>query len=365
MLRKNLALATIVTAPSPATTGLSLVVDTGEAARFPVPATDGDFYATLFPANEIPHIGNAEIVKVTEVSTDTFTIVRAQRGSTAKTVEAGWLMIQGIYAEDFDDLATKAYVDNNPYGGWLTTGISGVTVTRQSTDNPTVVLRFDADVTDYIWKGMRIKATENSIVHYFIVSADPVYSAPNTDVTCLSEIDTTTPTQAKNLIGATTISDVAYAPPKTYPKGFPISSDSWMVISISNAQVQQSSPSAATWYNLGGNIVLPIGDWDYQPQAMVYFETNTTNNQYSDIEVTTSTSNNSESDADLTGKYGAGNNTSNVKSAKFMHTIGKFLKVTSKTTLYLNIRTERNFFSTLQISGTSTPVVIRATSTLL
>ena len=174
MLRKNLALATIVTAPSPATTGLSLVVDTGEAARFPVPATDGDFYATLFPANEIPHIGNSEIVKVTAVSSDTFTIVRAQRGSTAKTVEAGWLMIQGIYAEDFDDLATKEYVDAKAGdGGWLEEGLDGVTVTRESEDNPTVVLRFDADITDYIWKGSRIKATENSIVHYFIVSADP------------------------------------------------------------------------------------------------------------------------------------------------------------------------------------------------
>lgn len=108
MLRKNLALATIVTAPSPATTGLSLVVDTGEAARFPVPATDGDFYATLFPANEIPHIGNSEIVKVTAVSSDTFTIVRAQRGSTAKTVEAGWLMIQGIYAEDLMNIQTDS-----------------------------------------------------------------------------------------------------------------------------------------------------------------------------------------------------------------------------------------------------------------
>src|SRR5690606_28453345 len=71
--------------------------------------------------------------------------------------------------QDLSSYATKEYVDNLPqgYGGWLEEGLDGVIVTRESTDDPTVVLRFDADVRDYIWKGMRIKATENSIVHYF------------------------------------------------------------------------------------------------------------------------------------------------------------------------------------------------------
>lgn len=158
MLLKNLALATIVTAPSPATSGTSLVVTTGEAARFPVPATDGDFYATLFPANEIPHIGNAEIVKVTAVSTDTFTIVRAQRESTAKAVEAGWLMMQGIYGEDLMSIQT----------GW-------VEIQETLTyDSPTTITVASGAPTRY-QKGDKLKLTQTTVKYFYIVGvADTV-----------------------------------------------------------------------------------------------------------------------------------------------------------------------------------------------
>lgn len=99
---KNLALGTVLTAPSPATSGTSLVLNSGEGARFSDPATTGEFYATAFPAGENPHSENSEIVKVTAISTDTFTIVRAQRSTTAKSIAVDWIVIQGIYAEDVE-----------------------------------------------------------------------------------------------------------------------------------------------------------------------------------------------------------------------------------------------------------------------
>lgn len=59
----------------------SLTVATGEGSRFPSAstATGAYFYATIIDTSN-----NLEIVKVTNRSSDTFTIVRAQDGSTAR-----------------------------------------------------------------------------------------------------------------------------------------------------------------------------------------------------------------------------------------------------------------------------------------
>jgi len=108
---KNLALGYVATAPSPATTGTSLVLDSGEGARFPQPSTDGNFYVTAMPPGENPHSDNSEILLVTARSTDTLTIVREQGDTTAKTIEAGWIILQSIYKEnilDEDDMASDS-----------------------------------------------------------------------------------------------------------------------------------------------------------------------------------------------------------------------------------------------------------------
>lgn len=81
----NFAYSTVATAPSPATSGTSLVVAAGEGARFPT----APFNATIWPTGVIPLSTNAEIVRVTARATDTLTITRAQEGSSARTVVAG------------------------------------------------------------------------------------------------------------------------------------------------------------------------------------------------------------------------------------------------------------------------------------
>ena len=97
---KNFAYSTVATAPSPATSGTSLVVAAGEGARFPaVP-----FNATIWPISAIATPDVAEIVRVTAISTDTFTITRTQEGSTARTVVVGDRIAATITAKTLTDV---------------------------------------------------------------------------------------------------------------------------------------------------------------------------------------------------------------------------------------------------------------------
>lgn len=71
-LHKNFAYSTVATAPSPATSGTTLIVQAGAGASFPTPP----FNAVVWPAGAQPLSTNSEIVRVTGISTDTLTIVR-------------------------------------------------------------------------------------------------------------------------------------------------------------------------------------------------------------------------------------------------------------------------------------------------
>ncbi len=86
---KNFSYSTVATAPSPATSGTSLVLHAGDGALFPDPSTDGSFNVTIWPASVQPTSTNAEIARVTARSTDTLTITRAQEGSSARSVIVG------------------------------------------------------------------------------------------------------------------------------------------------------------------------------------------------------------------------------------------------------------------------------------
>lgn len=114
---QNFAISAVATAPSPATSGTSLVVSSGHGTRFPaVP-----FNATIWPASSTPDPTNAEIVRVTAISTDTLTITRAQESSSARTVIVGDQIMAGVTALTLTDVenATKTWgllvpVMNNP-----------------------------------------------------------------------------------------------------------------------------------------------------------------------------------------------------------------------------------------------------------
>lgn len=82
LLTADGARTTVATAPSPATSGTSMVVAAGDGARFP--ATP--FFANVWPTGVAPTLANIETVQVTNVVTDTLTIARAQAGTSARTI---------------------------------------------------------------------------------------------------------------------------------------------------------------------------------------------------------------------------------------------------------------------------------------
>ena len=98
---KNFAYSLVATAPSPATSGTSLVVTAGQGSYFPATPFD----ATIWPAGAQPLNTNAEIVRVTNVATDTFTITRAQYGTTAQSITAGYQIAQTVDANLLNQLA--------------------------------------------------------------------------------------------------------------------------------------------------------------------------------------------------------------------------------------------------------------------
>ena len=98
---RNFAASLVATAPSPATSGTSLVVTAGQGTYFPATPFD----ATIWPSGVQPTNTNAEIVRVTNVSTDTFTITRAQYGTTAQSIAVGYQIAQTVDANLLNQLA--------------------------------------------------------------------------------------------------------------------------------------------------------------------------------------------------------------------------------------------------------------------
>lgn len=109
---KNFAYSTVATAPSPATTGTSLVVAAGEGALFPAPP----FNVTIWPVSTQPLSTNAEIVRVTGIATDTLTITREQEATTARTVVVGDQIAATITAKSLTDV--EAVVSRNYKSGF-------------------------------------------------------------------------------------------------------------------------------------------------------------------------------------------------------------------------------------------------------
>lgn len=96
---KNLSYGTIATPPAPALSGNTVTLNTGEGAYF----NEGT-QATLFPENAMPLPTNAEIVRITDVTGDVLTLDRADEGSIAREVDAGWQIHSGITESYITDL---------------------------------------------------------------------------------------------------------------------------------------------------------------------------------------------------------------------------------------------------------------------
>ena len=95
----NFAVSTVLTAPSPATTGLSLGVAVGDGVKFATPP----FNCIVCPAGQAPTDANAEIVRITAIAGDGFTILRQQETTSARAIIAGDQIFAGATAKTFTD----------------------------------------------------------------------------------------------------------------------------------------------------------------------------------------------------------------------------------------------------------------------
>lgn len=105
---KNFSFSTVASAPTPAASGTSLVVTS--AASFPATTS---FNATIWPTGTQPTSSNAEIVRVTNIATNTFTIVRSQESTSARTILAGDNIALTVTTKLLTDIESRVVGDRN------------------------------------------------------------------------------------------------------------------------------------------------------------------------------------------------------------------------------------------------------------
>jgi hypothetical protein len=132
VLYANRAFSTLASSITNVDTSLSVAA--GQGARFPAISGGDHFYATLDN-----NAGSVEIVKVTARSTDTFTIVRAQDGTSAQAFNAGAGVELRVVKAMLDDFKADTRTGYLPLTGGTTTG--AVTVGTSGSASSTRALR--------------------------------------------------------------------------------------------------------------------------------------------------------------------------------------------------------------------------------
>lgn len=109
----NFGYSLVATAPSPANSGTTLSVTTGQGALFPA----APFNCTVWPANALPLSTNAEIIRVTSKGAgDNWTIQRTQESTGARSIVVGDQIANTVTVKIITDLegTFSGYV---PYTG--------------------------------------------------------------------------------------------------------------------------------------------------------------------------------------------------------------------------------------------------------
>ena len=194
---KNFSYATVLTAPSPAASGTSLVLNSGQGARFPDPSGDGEYNIVIKPFREIPTSANAEICRVTGRSTDTLTITREQESSSARTIIATDEVYLAMTKKTVDELVTKddtqtltnktltSPLFQGSIDGWIFANESWAYASATTITVP-------SGAASKYQKGDKIKITQTTVKYFYIIGvADTVltvtggsdYTVANTAIT--------------------------------------------------------------------------------------------------------------------------------------------------------------------------------------
>jgi hypothetical protein len=127
----NLVYGLVKTAPSPASTGLTLIIDkTDYGDLFPNPATVGAYNCTIWPINTSPRKTNATIIRITAKSDNavldetTLTFTRSQEDSNNRSILAGDQMMVAITAKSLTDIETAISLISYTSHIFVTVGFS-------------------------------------------------------------------------------------------------------------------------------------------------------------------------------------------------------------------------------------------------
>ena len=131
------------------TSATTIVLDTGQGARFPALGSGEYFFGTLIDTSN-----NLEIVKVTARSTDSMTVTRAQDNTTARAFAIGDRFELRPTAALFEALQSESAVSDGDYGD-ITVSSSGATYTI---DNGAVTAAKLASTLDLSSKTVKLPA---------------------------------------------------------------------------------------------------------------------------------------------------------------------------------------------------------------
>lgn len=195
---KNFGYSTVLTAPSPASSGTTLTVQSGDGTKFPTPP----FNATVWPQGINPTTSNAEIVRVTNISTDTLTIARSQESSSAHSITVGDQIANTITAKTLTDVENMSFgverTNNSPARVNRTiVSIFADTFSNQSGGSGATQSN---DTTDFV-RGVRSLSYTSNGAGTQSATRSPVYTAFDSTSKCLQVM--------VKLIGLTKLNKVA------------------------------------------------------------------------------------------------------------------------------------------------------------
>lgn len=233
-------------------------------------------------------------------------------------------------------------------GAWATAGSDwqavSATLTYSSADGHTfVVTTGGVDLTGTIPLGARLRATHAAATKFFIVTAIDA-----TTITLYGGTDYT--------LAATAITVPFFSQAKV-PLGFPVSPLKWQEEFNDNLNRSQATPAQNTWYNIGtSTLAVPIGVWIVEYEVCLYYDT-----AGKEVEACLSNTNSTKSDPDMNVR--SISVTGNTSPPVYRRKVYSF---TSKTSLYLNARTQSaGAAGNIFFLGGDGSTIIRATSAYL
>ena len=191
---RNFAISRVATTPSPAISGTTLVVDSGDGALFPDPSSSGEYNLVIYPNGEQPDSSNAEIVRATARTTDTFTITREQESTSAREILEGDVVMLGVtrkVIEDIQDTAQEALtvaetgnvttatttdLTGYLYGDGSNVGSMGINdgwmpVSESWSYASATTITVPSGAASRFQVGDKVKCTNNSTTKYFYIRA--------------------------------------------------------------------------------------------------------------------------------------------------------------------------------------------------